>query len=62
MSEPDVITPTLTKPKSLGGKFRYLKQSLTTKEGLLGGYDYSYLFKPNLPFMKNDNFNPPFFG
>lgn len=35
---------------------------LTTKEGLIGDYDYVFLFKPNLPFMKKAKQTAPFFG
>lgn len=32
------------------------------REGLLGDYDYVFLFKPNLPFMKKSPQSAPFFG
>ncbi|KAH3671078.1 hypothetical protein OGAPHI_000789 [Ogataea philodendri] len=34
----------------------------TTKDGLLGDYDYAYLFTPRLPFMKTSEKIQPFFG
>lgn len=34
----------------------------TTKEGLLGDYDYTYLFVPDIPFMKREPKTQPFFG
>lgn len=34
----------------------------TTKEGLLGDYDYGYLFIPQLPFSKKPPKTQPFFG
>lgn len=34
----------------------------TTKEGLLGDYDYGYLFIPELPFKKSEPKTQPFFG
>jgi len=37
-------------------------RSLTTREGLIGDYDYAFLFKPNLPFMKKSRRAAPFFG
>jgi hypothetical protein len=61
MSEPDVIGPD-HHPKGFAYKLNKLKKSLTTKEGLIGNYDYAFLFKPNLPFMGTKNFTPPFFG
>jgi hypothetical protein len=32
------------------------------REGLIGTYDYAFLFKPNLPFMKKERRAAPFFG
>jgi NCS2 family nucleobase:cation symporter-2 len=32
------------------------------REGLIGSYDYAFLFKPNLPFMKKERRAAPFFG
>lgn len=37
-------------------------KKLTTKQGLLGAYDYGFLFMPNIPFMKRDPRPAPFFG
>ncbi|KAK6200966.1 uric acid-xanthine permease [Scheffersomyces amazonensis] len=34
----------------------------TTKEGLLGDYDYSYLFVPDVPFFAKEPKTQPFFG
>ncbi|SGZ49358.1 CIC11C00000002507 [Sungouiella intermedia] len=34
----------------------------TTKEGLLGDYDYGYLFIPDIPFTKKAPKTQPFFG
>lgn len=32
------------------------------RNGLIGDYDYAFLFKPNLPFMKKERRAAPFFG
>lgn len=32
------------------------------RDGLIGDYDYGFLFKPNLPFMKKERRAAPFFG
>jgi uric acid-xanthine permease len=32
------------------------------RDGLIGEYDYAFLFKPNLPFMKKERRAAPFFG
>jgi NCS2 family nucleobase:cation symporter-2 len=34
----------------------------TTKDGLLGDYNYKYLFTPRLPFTKKTEIRQPFFG
>ncbi|KAK6461881.1 uric acid-xanthine permease [Scheffersomyces coipomensis] len=39
-----------------------LVRKLTTKEGLLGDYDYGYLFIPDVPFMTKEPKTQPFFG
>ncbi len=40
---------------------RFIKK-VTTKEGLLGHYDYSYLFVPAIPFVSKKPKTQPFFG
>lgn len=37
-------------------------RKFTTKEGLIGDYDYAYLFIPALPFLKVNKKKQPFFG
>ncbi|KAG5929893.1 hypothetical protein E4U42_004085 [Claviceps africana] len=37
-------------------------RSFTTREGLLGDYDYAFLFRPNLPFTARRTYSSPFFG
>ena len=32
------------------------------RDGLIGDYDYAFLFKPNLPFMAKSRRAAPFFG
>jgi len=34
----------------------------TCRDGLIGDYDYAFLFKPNLPFMKRSRRAAPFFS
>lgn len=41
---------------------RQVIRKITTKDGLLGDYDYKYLFTPQLPFMKKNKVRQPFFG
>ncbi|KAG9258379.1 permease family-domain-containing protein [Emericellopsis atlantica] len=37
-------------------------KSVTTKEGLIGTYDYKALFTPNIPFIRRRVMSSPFFG
>lgn len=39
-----------------------IKDALFTRDGLVGEYDYAFLFRPNLPFMKKNRQTAPFFG
>lgn len=43
---------------------RRLKSALTTREGLIGSYNYAALFRPNIPFLrgKRKGVSTPFFG
>ena len=38
------------------------RRMFLTKDGLIGTYDYGFLFTPNLPFMKRGQRASPFFG
>jgi hypothetical protein len=58
---PDVIGPD-NHPKGFAYRLNRIKKAVSTRDGLLGDYDYAYLFKPNLPFMGTKNVTPPFFG
>lgn len=42
--------------------FHKFVKKVTTKEGLLGHYDYSYLFIPAVPFVSKKTRTQPFFG
>ena len=33
-----------------------------SREGLIGDYDYAFLFRPNIPFMRRSRRPAPFFG
>ncbi|KAF2403395.1 Xanthine/uracil permease [Trichodelitschia bisporula] len=60
---PDHIGPEEVRPKrTWGQKGRDLVKKFSTKEGLVGDYDYAFLFKPNLPFVKKERRAAPFFG
>lgn len=36
--------------------------SINCRDGLIGNYDYAFLFRPNLPFMSKSRRAAPFFG
>lgn len=59
---PDTIGPDLTPRRTLADRGRSLVRAFSTKQGLIGDYDYGFLFKPNLPFMKKARRAAPFFG
>ncbi|KAF2999746.1 hypothetical protein E8E13_004731 [Curvularia kusanoi] len=58
----DHIGPDHAPKRSFGEKCRRFGKAFTTKDGLIGNYDYAFLFKPNLPFMKKTRRAAPFFG
>ena len=37
-------------------------QAVTTRDGLIGSYDYVALFRPNIPFLRQKGTSSPFFG
>ncbi|KAK0611291.1 permease family-domain-containing protein [Immersiella caudata] len=59
---PSQIAPEKAPRRSFGDRLQGAKRAFTTKEGLIGNYDYVFLFRPNLPFMKKSDKVPPFFG
>ncbi|KAH4201995.1 hypothetical protein HBI73_141100 [Parastagonospora nodorum] len=58
----DRIGPDQGPKRTWGEKFRRVGKAFTTKDGLIGKYDYAFLFRPNLPFMKKERRAAPFFG
>ncbi|KAG6023508.1 hypothetical protein E4U19_004324 [Claviceps sp. Clav32 group G5] len=64
---PDAISPQNTSTKSsiitrIQSRLRTVLHSFTTRDGLLGEYDYAFLFRPNLPLMAKSTYRSPFFG
>lgn len=61
---PSQIAPhNVSSPKrSMGDRLSGLRKTFFTREGLIGDYDYGFLFRPNLPFMKPQRQAAPFFG
>lgn len=48
--------------QSFGDRLRRAKHGLLSREGLVGDYDYAFLFRPSIPFMKKTRRGTPFFG
>ncbi|PGG99168.1 purine permease [Helicocarpus griseus UAMH5409] len=61
-AEPDQIVPGMDPKISLADRARKVVRTFTTRKGLIGEYDYAFLFTPNLPFMKRARRAAPFFG
>ncbi|OAA73383.1 purine permease [Cordyceps fumosorosea ARSEF 2679] len=59
---PQSIAPAPAPRRTVGSRLRAVRRALTTKKGLLGDYDYGFLFRPNLPFMRRSTSRSPFFG
>ncbi|KAL8710573.1 MAG: hypothetical protein Q9220_004797 [cf. Caloplaca sp. 1 TL-2023] len=59
---PDKSGQDVTYRKSYKEKAAAAVKAFTTKDGLVGDYDYAFLFKPNLPFMRKSRRAAPFFG
>ncbi|KAK4149872.1 permease family-domain-containing protein [Chaetomidium leptoderma] len=59
---PSQIVPERAPKRSLIDRLHGVKKTFFSKEGLVGDYDYAFLFRPNLPFMKKADRPPPFFG
>ncbi|KAG9775445.1 Xanthine/uracil permease, partial [Aureobasidium melanogenum] len=64
--EHDRIGPDTTPERPLKARVadvpRRIINTFTTKEGLIGDYDYGFLFTPNLPFVRRRRQVAPFFG
>ncbi|RMZ00828.1 hypothetical protein D0862_06591 [Hortaea werneckii] len=59
---PDQIGPDTARRQTWADTGRSIFRSFTTKDGLIGNYDYAFLFTPNLPFMRRSKRAAPFFG
>ncbi|KAN0079128.1 Permease family domain containing protein [Elaphomyces granulatus] len=62
MAEFEQIGPDLSPKRTVSDKLRRIVKTFTTKDGLLGNYNYAYLFTPNLPFLKIQRHCAPYFG
>ncbi|KAK3689780.1 permease family-domain-containing protein [Podospora appendiculata] len=59
---PSQINPELAPKRSFAQRVQSARKAFFTKDGLIGSYDYGFLFRPNLPFMKKPEQASPFFG
>ncbi|GAB7343068.1 hypothetical protein MBLNU457_1153t2 [Dothideomycetes sp. NU457] len=57
-----MLGPVDTPKRSFGDKARGLVRAFTTRDGLIGDYDYAFLFTPRIPFTKTTRRASPFFG
>ncbi|KAL4892427.1 permease family-domain-containing protein [Aspergillus ambiguus] len=62
MDGPDQIGPDLRPRRTWADQARRIKKTFTTREGLLGDYDYAFLFTPRIPFLTKTRSTAPFFG
>ncbi|KAL4914103.1 permease family-domain-containing protein [Aspergillus aurantiobrunneus] len=62
MDGPDQIGPDLSPKRTFRDRIRRTLNAFTTKDGLVGDYDYAFLFTPRVPFVKQKRRSAPFFG
>jgi hypothetical protein len=62
MADHDRIGPDMSPKKTMADRIAGVKKTFLTKDGLIGDYDYAFLFRPNLPFMRKSLQAAPFFG
>jgi xanthine/uracil permease len=46
----------------MADRVNVVRKTFFTKDGLIGEYDYAFLFRPNIPFLKRPRRAAPFFG
>ncbi|KAI1748887.1 purine permease [Xylaria castorea] len=59
---PSQIGPQTAPRRSIGDRLRGIKKTFLTRDGLLGDYDYAFLFRPNIPFLRKRRQASPFFA
>jgi uric acid-xanthine permease len=59
---PSQVVPQANPKRTIGQRLNGVRKAVFTKNGLIGDYDYAFLFRPNLPFMKKSTQASPFFG
>ena len=58
---PQDITPRRDRKTRLNDRLRGVAHAFTTRDGLVGDYDYGFLLRPNLPFLTKTRRASPFF-
>ncbi|KAI0450579.1 permease family-domain-containing protein [Xylaria acuta] len=59
---PSQIVPQPAPRRSIADRLHGIKKTFLTRDGLLGDYDYVFLFRPNIPFLRKHRQASPFFG
>ncbi|OTB02717.1 hypothetical protein M426DRAFT_322473 [Hypoxylon sp. CI-4A] len=59
---PSQIVPHHEPKRTMASRLNSIKKTFFTKQGIVGDYDYAFLLRPNLPFMKKSRQASPFFG
>jgi uric acid-xanthine permease len=62
MADHDRIGPDMSPKKTMADRVSVVRKTFFTKDGLVGEYDYAFLFRPNIPFLKRPRRAAPFFG
>ena len=62
MADHDQIGPDTRPKKTMADRVNVIRKTFFTKDGLVGDYDYAFLFRPDLPFLHRPNRPAPFFG
>ncbi|KAI0546995.1 purine permease [Xylaria curta] len=57
-----IVPPAPQRRRSIGDRLHGIKKTFLTRDGLLGDYDYAFLFRPNIPFLRKRRQASPFFG
>ena len=62
MADHDQIGPNTNPKKTMRDHISALRKAFLTKDGLIGDYDYAFLFRPDIPFLRRSCRPAPFFG
>lgn len=62
-TNPDVPVAQMSPTLSSSARLSRIKEKVTTKAGWFGGYDYSWLCLPTMPFLRSYHTrSPPFYA